>query len=423
MLKFVRKSNTRALLRQPTRKFFSRDRLITDASKYVVEGTGTRVGLWLVASSATVLILAGLGGYTRNMKFGRPDINWRPHGRIPVNEEEWQVPQKDFHKYPDYEIQGKHVDKKTYKKVKFVNTLSKVLTVASPAIVTVPMVYFWTRGYFKAPMKTFSMIYLGLYALLGYQGYYSDTHRPGHKVNGELPPISPHQKALHLYLNFVFYGAGVWQAMNLLRPSPDSIKSLKHYFSNMALRRQVMFTSHLIFPLVLITGCLMAGTGAGRVIPTFPKVGDKWVIGKEDFDKNSTFWENLVQNRKVIHFNHRTLGMAMIAIGLGQSVYLLRTTNLNPMAKFALWFLCFNLLKQFGGGAYQVTHDMPSFVSMLHAATAYIIFTLFLYLTHTSRKPNSNVAKALAVQLQKADNTGYQELMKRFPKEMKRLSS
>ena len=165
MLRFARKSNNRALLRGPIRKFFSKDRLITDAHKYVVEGTGTRVGLWLVASSATIFLLVGLSGYTRNMKFGRPDIKWHPHAKIPINEEEWQVPQKDFHKTPDYEIQGKHVDKKTYKKVKFVNTFAKVLTVASPAVVTVPMIYFWTRGYFKAPMKTFCMIYLGLYAL------------------------------------------------------------------------------------------------------------------------------------------------------------------------------------------------------------------------------------------------------------------
>lgn len=303
--------------------------LTKDASRFIIEGKARRVGLWLLFVTSGSFILGTCGGYTRNMRYGMNQIKWRASSTIPQTDEEWNKQYEEFKKYPEYTIRGKEVDLETFKQTYWICTVSKFFGAGGAAIFGLPMSYFWYRGYFKGPMKKFCLIYTAIFASIGFQGMYQDNHRPG-QVEGEpLPPKDPYMKSLHYLMIYGLYSLGLWQCLNLLRKSPDKVKSIERYFANQSLRKHLMMSSKLLFTLVIISGCLMSGTGAGRAIVTYPKVGDKWTITHEDFDRDISFVENLYENKKVLHFTHRTLGMIFFGV-LGLQWLVLLRSRISP---------------------------------------------------------------------------------------------
>mmetsp|Transcript_26436 Transcript_26436/g.30563 ORF Transcript_26436/g.30563 Transcript_26436/m.30563 type:complete len:270 (-) Transcript_26436:301-1110(-) len=268
----------------------------------------------MLVTSTAGFVLGAMGGYTRNMRYGMNKIEWRASSKIPSNEQEWLEQYEEFKKYPEYTIRGKEVDLTTFKQTFWICTVGKFLGAGGSLIFGVPMIYFWARGYFKAPMKRFCLAYTALYATVGFQGMYMDNNRPGaiDEETGEKLNVAkdPYQRALHFGLIYTLYGLGVWQTLNLLRKCPDTVKSLERYFGRQVLRKHIFITAHSLYLFLLATGCLMSGTGAGRSITTFPKVNDKWLLTKEDFDSEASVIENLL-NRKVLHYTHRSLGMTM----------------------------------------------------------------------------------------------------------------
>ena len=266
------------------------------------------------------------------MRYGMNTIKWRPSSSIPQNEEDWKKQYEDFKQCPEYTIRGKEVDLETFKQTYWIWTVGKFLGAGSAMIFGLPMFYFLYRGYFKGPMKMFWLAYTALYSAIGFQGMYQDNNRPG-KVEGEpLPPKDPYMKSLHYLMIYGLYTLGLWQWLNLLRRSPDKVKSIERYFGNLALRKNLMITSKLFLSLTIISGCLMSGTGAGRAIVTFPKVGDKWTITKDDFDTDISIAENFYENKKVLHFTHRNLGMSLFGVLGIQWLYLMKA-NISPWTR------------------------------------------------------------------------------------------
>ena len=247
-----------------------------------------------------------------------------------------------------------------------------------------------------------------------------DNYRPG-TVEGEpAPPKNPYQKSLHYGLIMTYYGSGLWMALNMLRKSPDNTKRLDMYFAKATMRRYLMQATHFLYPAILITGLLVAGTGAGRAITTYPKVGDKWVIGKEDLDKDASLLENLYTNRKIMQFNHRTLGIIMTGVLGVQWVFLMRT-KLGFAGKLGFTLLIALLYGQLHIGGSMVKNRMKLETATLHAFNAYLILSLFIYLLHTCRTPNPAVLRKIALNLKQHHSGVYQGLLKKYPKEMKKI--
>jgi len=166
----------------------------------------------------------------------------------------------------------------------------------------------------------------------------------------------------------------------------------------------------------------MCATGAGRSIVTFPDVNGKYVPSAKDLDIDgkTPFWQELYENRKLIHFNHRTFGMIMTGLVSLQWLLVLKS-GANPMAKLAITALVIALYGQTHLGAKQITHKMDKMTCMYHNANAFLIMALFLYLIHSARKPNPAAIKALVAQVTKNNPKEYEKLLKSYPKQMKKL--
>jgi len=64
---------------------------------YVKKGHETKVGLWLLSVSGSILSLILLGGYTRLTKSGLSMTTWSPLGSwLPKDEQAWS---EEFERY------------------------------------------------------------------------------------------------------------------------------------------------------------------------------------------------------------------------------------------------------------------------------------------------------------------------------------
>lgn len=59
--------------------------------------------------------------------------------------------------------------------------------------------------------------------------------------------------------------------------------------------------------LTLLSGALVAGTDAGKLYGTFPKMGINWI--PDDYKAHENFFANILYSPSAIQFNHRLLVM------------------------------------------------------------------------------------------------------------------
>ncbi|CAI2371460.1 unnamed protein product [Moneuplotes crassus] len=402
------------------RHFSTKNYVTKDATRFVKDGKRIQVGIWLLGTSFCVFALTTRGGYTRNMRFGIPTIQWKGSGNTPKTDEQWEEKYEEFKKYPEYTARGKPTTLEQFKQAWILNKAGMIFGPGAFLGHALPMAYFLARGYFKGPMKKFCAIYTGLVASIGFQGMYMDKKRPGAVEGAPTPAKDKHQKAIHYTLIGAYFGYGFWMALNMLRGSPDHIKRLDRFFAYNSLRKHMTFSTHFFFTLVLLSGFLTAGTGSGRSITTYPKVGDKWAPAMSDLDQDSSFLENILNNNKLIQFNHRTLGLIMTGV-VGIQWVLLMRTKLGFMGKLGLTTLFALLLGQLHIGSYMVTHGMQPENTMTHAGNGYLIFATILYLMHLCRKPNPAVIKKIAAQFKERNPGKYEAFTKRYAYEMSKV--
>ncbi|CAI2368460.1 unnamed protein product [Moneuplotes crassus] len=402
------------------RRFSTKPYVTKNAARFVKDGKRVQAGLWLIGTSFCTFGFIVRGGYMRNIRFGTNTIQWKGEGPTPKSDQEWEEKFEEFKIYPEYTARGRPMTLEEFKQTWFVNKSAMILAPGAFLLHVLPMGYFLFRGYFKRPMIQFCAIYTGFVATTGLQGYYMDNHRPG-TIEGEpIPAKDRHQRAIHYALIGTYFGYGLWMALNLFRKSPDQTKSLERFFALGSLRRHLAITTHFFFTLVLLTGYLTAGTGSGRSITTYPKVGNKWLPAVDDLDEDTYFLENLLNNNKLIQFNHRTLGMLMTGATGIQWIFLMKS-KLGLMGKLGFTTLFILLLGQLHIGGSMVTKGMQPEYTMIHAANGYLIFATLLYLMHLCRKPNPTVLRKVAAELKKSNPKKYKTIAKRYPKQMAQI--
>ena len=170
---------------------------------------------------------------------------------MPKSEEEWNQKYQEFKLSQEYKLKNYGIDE--FKEIFWVTKAAVIGPISSCAF-GITMAYFWRKGYFKTPMKKFMMIFASVYLLIGAQGYYQDNYRPGQIEGQPVPPKNPYQKSLHFSLYYIYSGLAIWQTLNLLRKSPESVDSFERFIGNRLLRRHLMITSHSLFFIVLATG-------------------------------------------------------------------------------------------------------------------------------------------------------------------------
>ena len=182
--------------------------------------------------------------------------------------------------------------------------------------------------------------------------------------------------ALHLGMAFLFFGLILWTAMSLARGTqtiPDERR---------VLRKWGWAATGSVF-LQIVTGGLVAGTGAGLLLNTWPRMGSHWI---PPADLMWSDWYlprvmNLFQNQILIQFIHRWWAFAAATFVI-LLVSKLLTKPLTPRGRIALRAVTSILVLQILLGIGNLLMKVPFWMAFVHLATGLALYVTLLVITH-----------------------------------------
>ncbi|MBI5058783.1 COX15/CtaA family protein [candidate division KSB1 bacterium] len=185
--------------------------------------------------------------------------------------------------------------------------------------------------------------------------------------------------ALHLGMAFLFFGLLLWTALSLSRTGSGSVREVRS--------RLAWFATGGIF-LQIVTGGLVAGTGAGLTLNTWPQIGSYWIPPLHLLwaDWYTPGIMNLFENQVLIQFIHRWL--AFVAAGL--VIALVGRSILAPISsrgRIALRALTTILVLQLLLGIGNLLFKVPMWLAFSHLAMGLLLYTTLLALTHELTHP------------------------------------
>lgn len=184
--------------------------------------------------------------------------------------------------------------------------------------------------------------------------------------------------AVHLGTAFVFFGIILWQAMRLARVGQELHSDVS------AARRPGWWATGAVLAQV-ITGGLVAGTGAGLLLNTWPKIGAYWV---PPFHLLWADWfepmiMNIFQNQVLIQFVHRWLAFVAAAIVVLMMVKTIRRP-MTMRGRFAMRAVGTVLVLQILLGIGNLLMKVPFWMAFVHLATGLALYANLLIITHES---------------------------------------
>jgi cytochrome c oxidase assembly protein subunit 15 len=186
--------------------------------------------------------------------------------------------------------------------------------------------------------------------------------------------------AVHLGIAFVFFGLLLWIALLLLRSAEVSRPASKNRLSLFAW----LATAAIL--LQIVSGGLTAGTKAGFIFNTFPKMGDFlvppfYILFSPGF---GGFFDNLFKNQILIQFIHRWWAFAALIFVIALTIKGLNA-SLTARGRMALRIVGTLTVFQILWGILNLLLKVPAWVSLVHLGTALIIFGLLVLIAHESR--------------------------------------
>lgn len=184
--------------------------------------------------------------------------------------------------------------------------------------------------------------------------------------------------AVHLGTGFCFLGILFWTAMKLSRAGHPLAE-------NTGKLRRLGWLATGTALLQIVTGGLVAGTGAGLLLNTWPKMGAYWVPPAHllwaDWFEPSIL--NLVQNQVLVQFVHRWLAWIVVihvVLLLARAI----RSRLTPRGRFAVRAVATLLALQIILGIGSLMMKVPFPMAFAHLATGLALFLTLLIITHES---------------------------------------
>ncbi len=182
--------------------------------------------------------------------------------------------------------------------------------------------------------------------------------------------------AVHLGTAYVIFAILFWQALKLSRWG-DALRT--------GHEKALRFGKHAIGAtfIQIVSGALVAGTGAGLLMNTWPKVGDHWVPPMSVLwgDWYSPAMANLWQNQILIQFFHRWWAFIVAGAVIHLVIKAMRLP-LSPRGRIALRATTTILVLQILLGIGNLLMKVPPFMAVLHLSVAFLLFMVLLIVTH-----------------------------------------
>ena len=289
--------------------------------QWVKSGKARSVGIWLLFTSLGVCSMIVVGGYVRLTKSGLSMIKWDLHKIFsPSDNESWQKEFELYKQHPQFKNDFPKMNINEFKKIYLLEFYHRQLGKALGIIFVGPLLYFSLRGYLKRRMFYSMLSLLAVGSTQGFIGWWMVksglNSNLGENYNKRDVKVAPYRLAIHFTTAVILFGVLLSNSLFLLRLHPAIKRSIFEY-SSLSIARHAMYSAMFWNFCTLVTGSLMAGNYAGKIINTFPKMGDVWVPNKFHYITPEILSVlDFIENQFIVHFNHRFLATFYIAVVL-----------------------------------------------------------------------------------------------------------
>lgn len=331
-----------------------------------------RLAAWLLLLSMLVTVLILWGGIVRLSGSGLSIPDWPIiNGSLlpPLNSTDWDTVYQTYAHTAQKsgQIDLSAIPMGTFQRMFAIEYIHRLLA----AIVSLVFVAVFVRAYRTKALWTkvrkpliLAAVVLLIQAILG-----------GIVVKFDL---AAQMVAVHLGTGFFFFAVLFWTAMRLSRDGQTQVLGRDR------LRRVSWLTTGMTL-LQIMTGGLVAGTGAGLMLNTWPKMGDYWVppfhLLWADWYQPAIF--NLFQNQVLVQFIHRTLAWAVVIHVILLVARAIRT-ELTARGRWAVRAVATLTVLQILLGIGNLMMKVPFPMAFAHLATGLALFMTLLVITHES---------------------------------------
>lgn len=331
------------------------------------------LGIWLLICAAVVYLMIVVGGITRLTQSGLSMVEWAPIMGIlpPMGEAAWLDVFTKYQASPEYQKINFGMSLDSFKGIFWWEYGHRVLGRVIGMIYLLPLIYFMLRGMVPASWR---LRLLGLFVLGGMQGLMGWYMVKSGLV--DVPQVSQYRLTAHLGLAVLIFTYMLWFAFDFLRGESRHNKASRGYL------RISLLAVVLIF-IMMLSGGFVAGTDAGFIMNTFPKMNGEWI--PQAWMAIEPWWRNLFENPVTVQFLHRCIALLVVAVVLVLFRYSLR----QRFSTKASWVLLLMLI-QVTLGISALLMAVPVALGAAHQAGAVALLASAILVAHIARKTSAH---------------------------------
>ncbi|REK51718.1 MAG: heme A synthase [Bacteroidetes bacterium] len=325
-----------------------------------------RVAIWLLSGCFLIFVMVVVGGITRLTGSGL-SITERNviMGTIPPTDEaEWQELFDKYQQIPQYELVNPHFELHDFKKIFWWEYIHRLIGRLLGIVFIIPFVWFLVTRQIDKVMIRKSLFLFALGGLQGFLGWYMVSSGLTERTS-----VSHIRLAIHLSAAFITFAFTFWYALDMLDPGRNRSKS-KAGLGSLKIIFILLFVQ-------IVYGAFVAGMHAGKMYNTFPLMNGHLIPPGMGFLE--PWIRNLFDNAVTVQFIHRGTAI-MLFILICRYWWKFRTNQNGKLADFFLASVVFQFLL----GVFTLLSKAEITLASLHQIGAFLIFSLNLYLIHTS---------------------------------------
>ncbi|HVW91221.1 MAG TPA: COX15/CtaA family protein [Devosia sp.] len=329
------------------------------------------VRIWLYLITLLVLIMVGLGGYTRLSGSGLSIMEWKPVSGVipPLSAADWQAEFDNYRKIPQFANVNPTMTVDGFKVIFWPEWFHRLLGRFIGFAFAVPFIVFLLQKRFSwnlaAPL---AMLWVagGLQGAVGWWMVASGFE--------EADAVSQYRLATHLCAALILFLALIWVARSLIPRTVDP-----------GARRTKRWPFVLLLALVCVqiaAGAFVAGLHAGFSYNTWPLMAGSLI--PEGLGQLDPVWRNFFENILTVQFDHRIIAYVIV---LAVAFLLWRQSRQGfAGVNMWLWTIAGVVLLQFLLGIATLLSAVEIDLAVAHQVVAFILAgSIIAYLADLSR--------------------------------------
>jgi cytochrome c oxidase assembly protein subunit 15 len=316
-----------------------------------------------------VYLMIVVGGITRLTQSGLSMVEWAPiMGSLPpIGDAAWIDVFAKYQSSPEYQKVNFGMTLAEFKGIFWWEYGHRLLGRTIGIIYLLPLLFFLFKG--MVP-NTWRLRLLTLFLLGGLQGLLGWYMVMSGLV--DVPHVSQYRLTAHLGLAVIIYICMLWFALEMLRGEQ------RRHPANRAYPILAFSLVMLVF-IMMLSGGFVAGTKAGFIINTFPKMNGEWLpLGVFAL---SPGWRNLFENAVTIQFIHRWLALVVLLL----SLIVVSSARKQAFKTGVAWVLI-AVIVQVSLGISALLLVVPVALGAAHQAGAVALLSSSLWVAHLSSR-------------------------------------